>query len=459
MSDYAQQEMAILQSLADQQVRPHLLPALKPYMFTQDVTKAVFKVVSEDKYREGHFDSRALAIDLTHKGKLKPLTVKKFLNLFGKCPDYSAKPEELVQLLKASERFIGAKLVAQKLRELAKADHSPLAKRGLINALNFTLVPEEFLNLADGEEAQKARDADFPKGKGVIKSVFPMINALSTYGGYLPSQLWMIAARTGVGKTFWMINEAASLAKQGYRVAHMALGDMSHFDLFVRYAACITEINQADIASHENIRQFVEEHPELQAVLNNIRVRSYPAEQYDIYEIIARADDLLRKWPYDAIILDYDSNIRSEFSESLYVAGGGNYNTFKGFLDRRKILGFIGSQTKIAYWQHEVPPMEAAAESSRKQHAVDGQINLGVNPKCAAVGSMNLAKQRRGAMNKICRVRFDFHYARIVPIDPSEYQQIIEDSRKAAVPEENVDFSDGAMEGEPSDESQQAEAA
>ena len=89
----------------------------------------------------------------------------------------------------------------------------------------------------------------------------------------------------------------------------------------------------------------------------------------------------------------------------------------------------VGCQPKIQYWTDELLSFSSAAESSRKQHAVDYMITGGRNADYSQVGTFHLPLVRRGESAGITRVKFDDLHSRIIEISTKEYETLIHDHK------------------------------
>lgn len=267
---------------------------------------------------------------------------------------------------------------------------------------------------------EQLRLKDMPKGGKVIKSSLGLINSSSQYGGYKNGDLIMVCLRPKAGKSTFMIQEEASAADQGFKVCHMAFGDFTELDVIHKMMSCIT----GDLISN------VVNAPELykkrcESWLDNTRVAAFPAFGLDTTEVIAYARNLKRKWNYDIIILDYDSNIRPPQDNSMYESGGFMYSSFKGFAQQDGIVVMIGCQPKIQYWDDEVLGFSAPNESSRKQHVIDYMITGGRNKENKNVGTFSIPLVRRGESGGMTKVRFDDIHSRIIEISSKEYESLL----------------------------------
>src|SRR5690606_27111477 len=108
---------------------------------------------------------------------------------------------------------------------------------------------------------------------------------------------------------------------------------------------------------------------------------------------------------FDMVIIDYDANIKSQNSDNMYGEGGNTYANLKSY-GKGKCVVMIGSQAKTVYWDLEILPMDAPAESSKKAHHVDIMLTIGRNKICPHLGTINIAKMRRGQAERQMRLHF-----------------------------------------------------
>ena len=114
----------------------------------------------------------------------------------------------------------------------------------------------------------------------------------------------------------------------------------------------------------------------------------------------------------------------------MYKSGGQIYNKLALFAVTNKTVVFILAQPRKEFWDREIIPLEAASESSKKQKIIDFMITLGKPTKNATVGTLFIAKNRRGEDSKEFRISIDGATARMTHIYEEEYiRRRQEDSR------------------------------
>lgn len=234
------------------------------------------------------------------------------------------------------------------------------------------------------------------------------------------------------GKTMFLVNEGVNAAKQGFKVLHLYLGDMVEYDGFIRYLSNYTGIDQDKIAVMPvNEQADLIKTYNLDGVLSRIVVSSYPAQELSIDEMIQEVKKLQSEFDthFDVILVDYAENLKRE-SESMYDSGGIVYDKLSNLARKNCSCILAASQISKNYWGNEIIPLEAAAESSKKQHAADMVISLGSYSKTSSYGSLFISKVRRGDNNVLIRVRKDYEKARLVEVPESEYAANKEKSKE-----------------------------
>lgn len=197
--------------------------------------------------------------------------------------------------------------------------------------------------------------------------------------------------------SIFLANEVVEMLKGGMKVYWMALGDMMRYDFIIRLSALITGngLTEVSMEPHKYWNDAIKEK------CKNLRMSVLPAGQVDIHNVKNYIDNyVVTDEDFDVFILDYDSNLLQN-SDNMYMSGDEIYNVMSQIArptGKTYRLAMIASQPKIAYWEYDELPKEAAGESSRKQAIVDVMVTIG---KSAAhqehhMGVMKAAKLRRG---------------------------------------------------------------
>lgn len=226
--------------------------------------------------------------------------------------------------------------------------------------------------------------------------------------------------------TTFLINQGVSCAQQGFNILHVFLGDMSKFDGLIRYLSCYTGKNTSDLVnlSPEELEMFVKKW-NMTGILGNIFIASYAADELSasqlVEEIVAIQKD--NRVHFHAIIIDYDENLSKDV-DSIYESGGNVYNKIALFAVTNRSVVFIAAQPKPEFWGKEIIPLEAAAESSKKQKIIDLMLTIGKPTKDSSIGTLNIAKNRRGEDGKLVRLKFNGAAAKVECITEEKYSEI-----------------------------------
>lgn len=221
-----------------------------------------------------------------------------------------------------------------------------------------------------------------------------------------------------------LITESAHFLRMGFRVAHIVLGDLSRFDVYAKYMANLCDVDFEEILATGHT-QYAQD-PTFRDCMSRLRVKVFDPDTHDIYQLIAKVGRLRQKFEFDVLIVDYDGNIKdASNSGSSYIEGGAIYANLKGY-GRKRCVVFVAAQTKIQYWGEEIILKNFANDSSKKQHHLDLMIGVGPNKEFRGVGTLNLAKVRRGIADRRTRVAFEGNRSRIVEISQAEYDKRIQ---------------------------------
>jgi hypothetical protein len=294
------------------------------------------------------------------------------------------------------------------------------AEKYFNRAQNFTIVPDPFVDPLEEGIIERLKVKDLPTNGKVIRSSMGVINSSLLYKGYKNGDLVMVVMKPKCGKSTFMCQEAAAAAHQGFKVAHTFFGDFTEFDGLCKFMSCVT----GDLISNVvNAPEFYKK--KCESELGNWRVAAFPAYALNCEEVVSYAKSYRKKFPFDLLIIDYDSNVRPPSDSGMYESGGTMYSTFKGFAQSEGVVVIIGSQPKIQFWNQEILDGNCAAESSRKQHVVDIMVTGGRNEKYRNIGTINLPLVRRGESAVTHKVKFDDLHSRIEEIAPNEYEKLL----------------------------------
>jgi replicative DNA helicase len=322
------------------------------------------------------------------------------------------------------------------------ADYLPKIKNGddvsiealgkkLSESISLDVISSQALTLSNVERLTEERKIAVGDNSNptIIKSCLPEINRSLMFGGYKCGDLVAYISPPGTGKTMTLVNEGYEAALQGFEVLHIFIGDMNNYDGWIRYASKISKLPQNTIVSMSIDDQAkVVKTYNLLGLFDKITTIAYPAESKTVGEMIGDVLMLQTQLSkhFDMIIVDYPDNLVSE-SDNMYKSGGTIYNRLSGFGSENKSVILVACQPKPAYYNSEIIPLEGAAESSKKQQNLDIMICLGKAHRDFDCLTGFIAKNRRGEVGSVFRVKTDFSCADLHQISEIEYHQLLND--------------------------------
>ena len=281
----------------------------------------------------------------------------------------------------------------------------------------------------------------------VFPSFFSPLNKVLGYEGYLAGQLVTVAGAPARGKTTFLLNEAVQAALMGRNVLYFALADMTEEDLVVKVISILSGIRlvkslreryESSVSSPLDVERSLMDEIESYFLYTQTENESYysPFMDFSPQKIITRGikrflDDpwysqviskikvvvdsearphvediqstvMSLEFDPDVVMIDYDRSVKARTTEGLYHEGEEIYEGLVSIAKPRggkKRLVFVASQINKAFWSKSHVPLEALAESSRKQAISDIVITIGrdFNFRGVHVGTVALEKNRRGA--------------------------------------------------------------
>lgn len=297
----------------------------------------------------------------------------------------------------------------------------------LVKALEVQLSTTRVFMMSDPQQVKEARQASVGSTdqSKIIHSFLDSLNQSLMFGGWQPSTVNMIVAPPGTGKSMFLINEGAYAAKQNFNVLHIFIGDMVEYDGFIRYLSCISKTPQKSLVvmsaekQMEVVKLCNQQH---NGIFDRLFLLAYPSLSITVdtlIEDISKFEKKLNK-DFDEIIVDYPDNLILD-GRSLYEDGGTLYSSLEKLARLSKSVVLVASQPQKSYWNHQIIPLEAAAESSKKQQAVDVMLTMNTDSRGANFGTMLLAKARKGEVGKIFRFKTDYSICKIEEIDEGTF--------------------------------------
>lgn len=279
----------------------------------------------------------------------------------------------------------------------------------------------------------------------VVPTGFPTFDSAHIAGGPLPGELYVISAPPGRGKSTVLVNIGAYASLKGKDVIHIFVGDNTEADGVLRYCARMTGVTMAQIML--NAQQYLDSWTYLKTNFNlgNVLIGAYPIGSPSISDIRSFiTKNMVRHGLKPAIvIIDYVDNCRKNPNMNSYEALGELYENLKNLAEELKLVVWTASQPKIEYWDESNPGLSSLAESSKKQHILDGMLTmskLGDNSY-----KITVPKLRRGRSDFDFDVSVNYDKMQVKEsfssrmnsgsIDTSSKQQEVTDITKMSIPD------------------------
>jgi len=216
-----------------------------------------------------------------------------------------------------------------------------------------------------------------------------------TGGGLAAGELGVIAAPSGIGKSWALATIGANAAKAGKRVVHYTL-ELNENYVGLRYDTIFTGIEPGSITSHpEKVEAMVDQIP------GEIIIKYYPARSANVHTIRAHIEHLIgNKMKPDLILIDYADLMRSvDRVDARYQELGAIYEEIRGMAGEVGAPVWTASQTQRSSIQDDIIQADKISESYNKIMTADLVISLSrkLEDKANHTGRAHLMKNRFGA--------------------------------------------------------------
>lgn len=214
-------------------------------------------------------------------------------------------------------------------------------------------------------------------------------------GGLGAGELGVIAAPSGIGKSWALSTIGANAARQGKRVAHYTL-ELNENYMGLRYDTIFTGIEPGSITEHpETVREAVE------SITGDIIIKYYPARSVTVHTLQAHLDHLVsNNLRPDLILVDYADLMRgTQRVDARYQELGLIYEELRAMSGEVGIPCWTASQTQRSSIQDEVIQADKISESYSKIMTADLVISLSrkLEDKANHTGRAHIIKNRFGA--------------------------------------------------------------
>lgn len=438
------QESSLIALISD----PYLLSKCIPHIYESYYTNSAFKLIFKalQKYYNKY-------LTVPSENELMTFVTEVYDKSYGDEESITTTVTSLFNAKVSSSDFLYDKLtefirrnkIERSLYDVAsyidsgEVDLDKVAS-SLSSGLNLRFSKAPILRLSDADKVTEVREEALGSTDSslLIKCCIDPVNWCMQYAGLIPGTINQVIAAPGTGKSTFLVNQGIATAKQGFNTLHVFLGDMKRYDGLLRYLSCLTGIETSKLVpmTDDDLTKFIKKY-NMTGILGNIYIASYAPDELSPTQLIEEIQSLQKdmKVHFHSIIVDYDENFAKD-TDSMYESGGLVYNKMALFATLNKSVLFIASQPKPEFWNKEILPLQSAAESSKKQKIIDTMLTIGRPWRGAPVGTLNIAKNRRGTDGKLVRLKFNGSNARITAISEDEY---IDLKRSASVDRQNSD--------------------
>jgi len=231
------------------------------------------------------------------------------------------------------------------------------------------------------------------KARNPVSTGWERMDALCK-GGLGKSELGVVIAPTGAGKSMVLVHLGSQALKEGKTVVHYTL-ELGDTVVGQRYDSCITGIPLNDLMMNKE-----EIFDQISDIEGNLIVKEYPTKSATTQSIKNHLDKLKKRGIHpDMVIVDYADLLRPVKArnekrhelESLY-------EELRGIAQTMECPIWTASQTNRSGLNAEVITMEAISEAFNKCFVSDFifTVSRTVNDKKANMGRIFLAKNRNG---------------------------------------------------------------
>ena len=255
-----------------------------------------------------------------------------------------------------------------------------------------------------------------PKMRHPVSTGWKLIDDI-TNGGLGNSELGVVIAPTGAGKSMVLVHLGAQAIKEGKTVVHYTL-ELQDMSIGLRYDSCLTGVPINDLPVfkeevYEKVSNFggrliIKEYPSKTASTNTIKthLEKLKTRGIDVDMVIVDYADLLRP-----------KRVEREKRHELETM----YEELRGLAQEFKCLFWTASQTNRSGLNAEIITMEAISEAFNKCFVADFicTVSRTIEDKTANTGRMFVAKNRQGYDGMIYPLFMDTSNVKIKVFEPT----------------------------------------
>jgi hypothetical protein len=213
-------------------------------------------------------------------------------------------------------------------------------------------------------------------------------------GGLAGGELGVIAAPSGIGKSWALSTIGANALRAGKRVVHYTL-ELNENYVGLRYDTIYTGIEPGKIPDNADVvRSLVE------TIKGEIIIKYYPAKTVTCHSLLAHIQQMTSLgFKPDVIIVDYADLLSSVHrTDARYQELGAIYEELRGIAGELNIPIWTASQTQRSSIQDDIIQADKIAESYSKIMTADLVISISrkLEDKMSKTGRAHIIKNRFG---------------------------------------------------------------
>lgn len=232
------------------------------------------------------------------------------------------------------------------------------------------------------------------KARRTVATGWEVIDLL-TGGGLAGGELGVIAAPSGIGKSWALATIGANAAREGKRVVYYTM-ELNENYVGLRYDTIFTGIESGEIVNNPTMVQGA-----IGSIAGEIIIKYYPPGCITVHTIRAHLENLIaNKMKPDIILIDYgDLMIAADRQNSKHEELGQIYKELRGLSGELDIPCWTASQTQRSSIQDEIIQADKIASSYEKIMNADLVISLSrkLEDKANHTGRAHVMKNRFGA--------------------------------------------------------------
>ena len=257
------------------------------------------------------------------------------------------------------------------------------------------------------------------KARNPVSTGWPLMDGI-TNGGLGKSELGVVLAPTGAGKSMVLVHLGAAAVKAGKTVVHYTL-ELQDTVVATRYDSCITGIPL------NSVHQFKDEvYKKIKDIKGSLIVKEYPTKTASTNSIRAHLERLRQRSIYpDMIILDYADLLRPiKVEKEKRNELESIYENLRAMSQSYECPIWTASQTNRSGLSVEVVTMEEISEAYSKCFVADFIFSLSRSKedKIGNTGRFHIAKNRNGPDGRTLPIFMDTRNVRIEAFNSKDHR-------------------------------------